>query len=165
MKTNKIKTAIYIRVASHNQQKRKSDDQEKQLRTFASSHGYTVDEKYIYREMGYSGILPVQERPQLRKVIEDARNNGFRVLMIRDISRLFRKTIPLLNFLEELNVLGVKVVTTMGGSFDMSIPQDRFVATLMTSMAEMELHQRQGSMEKVLIVNKKTNGRNSKKAN
>lgn len=145
---------IYIRVASHNRGKEKfADDQEKQLRAFASSHGYTVNDKNVYREIGLSGLLPVKERPKLKKILEEAKAGNFKALIVRDISRLFRTPTLLLNFIEDLKSLGVKVVTTTGESFDTSIPEDKFVITIMASMAETESRHRSELAKRV--INKK----------
>ncbi len=161
MKTSKTKAVIYVRVASHNEQKKKMNQQEEQVRAFALARGYTVDEKHVYRELGFSGSLPIEKRPTLQKLMDDAKKGSFRVVLIRDISRLFRHTGHMLGFLYELDQLGIRVVTTMGGSFDSGVPSDRMAITIITSMAELE----RNHIRELTIrgINKKKNGTNNKK--
>lgn len=163
MKSTKTKVAIYVRVASHNDQKKKATKQEEQLRLFASNCGYTVDEKHVYKEMGYSGLMSVDERPQLKKLVEDAESGNIKAVLIRDISRLFRDTRLLLNFLAEVDRLGIRIITMMGGYFDTSVPYDRIVITLVSSMSELESRYR--SELAIKAINKKKNGTDDKKAN
>jgi DNA invertase Pin-like site-specific DNA recombinase len=74
---------------------------------------------------------------------------------MRDISRLFRDTRLLLNFLDELDKLEIRIVTPMGGLFDTSSSYDRMTMTIMTSMATLEMRNRQESIKRAINNKKK----------
>jgi site-specific DNA recombinase len=134
-----IRAAIYIRVSTDEQVRGGYglDVQDEKLRTFIKLNDYILDEKHIYRDEGFSGTLPVEERPGMKRMMEDAKKREFDVVVAYRLDRLFRKTRLLLNVLEELDNLkiGFKSVTE---SIDTSTHTGRLVITVLGGIAEME---------------------------
>jgi site-specific DNA recombinase len=137
--TTKKRAAIYLRVSTDEQARAGYglDVQNEKLRTFVEFNDYILDEKHVYRDEGFSGTLPVEERPGLKRLMENARNHEFDVIVVYRLDRIFRKVRLLLEVLDEIQNLkvGFKSVTE---SFDTTSPTGQFLVTLLGGVAEME---------------------------
>ena len=140
------KVAIYSRVSSEEQLKNFSlDDQEDRCEKFIHSQGWKLFK--IYREEGISGFM--KERPQIIKLLTDASNGFYDILVFYRIDRLSRNQRVFLEIIDELtknNVL-VKSVTE---SFDTTTSSGRLVLSLLSGFAEFE---------RELIMERMSNGR------
>ena len=134
-----LRAAIYLRVSTDEQARGGYglDVQDEKLKTYVKLNDYTLDEQHIYRDEGYSGTLPVEERPELRRLMENAKKHEFDVLITYRLDRVFRKTRLLLEVLDDLEKLkiGFKSVTE---SIDTTTHTGKFVITLLGGVAEME---------------------------
>ena len=135
----KIRAAIYLRVSTDEQAKEGYGlvYQEEKLRAFVQSQNYQLNEECIYKDEGFSGSLPIAERPSLNKLFEDANKKKFDVVLVYRLDRFFRKTSLLLNACERLSShkVGFRSVTE---SFDTTNSNGRFMLTLLGGIAEME---------------------------
>jgi site-specific DNA recombinase len=85
------RAAIYVRVSTDNQGDNYSlPSQEKLSRGYCVEKGYTVDERFVYRET-FTGENLFQ-RPQLAKMLEDMEAGLFDVIIIYAIDRFARKS-------------------------------------------------------------------------
>lgn len=137
--TTKQRAAIYLRVSTDEQARGGYglNVQDEKLKTFVKLNDYILEDKHIYRDEGYSGTLPVEERPEMNRMIENARNHEFDVVIAYRLDRVFRKTRLLLEVLDEFEKLkiGFKSVTE---SIDTTTHTGKFVITLLGGVAEME---------------------------
>ena len=135
----KIRVAIYLRVSTDEQAKEGYClvYQEEKLRAFVQSQNYQLSEEYIYKDEGFSGSLPIAERPSLMKLFEDVDIKKFDVVLVYRLDRFFRKTRLLLEAMERLNShkVGFRSITE---SFDTTNITGRFMTTMLGAIAEME---------------------------
>ena len=71
----KLRAAIYLRVSTDEQSKDGYGIayQDEKVKSFIKSQDYLIDEKrHIYKDEGFSGTLPIEERPALRALFEAA---------------------------------------------------------------------------------------------
>ncbi|MEG4572653.1 recombinase family protein [Microcoleus sp. N3A4] len=125
-----IRAIIYCRVSTDDQN---CDRQERDLREFADRAGYEVVE--VVRETA-SGAK--NNRPERKKIMATARARKVSAVLVTEASRWSRSTIDLLGTLQELNAWGVSLVTLSGISLDLSTPQGKLMAGILSSVAEFE---------------------------
>ena len=87
------RAALYVRVSTVDQH---PETQLHDLRQFASQRGLTIVQEYV--DHGFSGIRA--RRPELDRMMEDARRHRFDVLLVWSCDRLARSTKHLLQTLE-----------------------------------------------------------------
>jgi DNA invertase Pin-like site-specific DNA recombinase len=97
-----MKTAIYARVSTKDG-RQDTENQLRQLRTFAATQGWTVVHEYVDRASGKRG-----DREQFQKMFGAASRREFDCLLFWSLDRLSREgTVKTLNHLERLNGYGV----------------------------------------------------------
>jgi len=130
------RVAIYIRVSSDEAKKEgySPQTQEEKLREFIKSNGFELNEKNVYKDLGYSG--GTDARPELQRLLRDARNKEFDILLVYRLDRFFRNLRLLLNTLEELKRLGIdfKSITE---SFDTSTLSGEVTLTALGMAADL----------------------------
>ncbi|NLJ41066.1 MAG: recombinase family protein [Clostridiales bacterium] len=129
-----MKIAIYARVSTEEQaQKHSIDAQLDLLRGYAQAREYKIYKEYT--DPGYSGTL--HQRPGYQKLIDDAIDGKFKLIIVYKIDRLFRSTRHLLNVVHELEVYGVDVCSATE-PFDTGTAVGKFTMQLFASVAELE---------------------------
>ena len=139
-KSDKTRVAIYLRVSTDEQARTGYGltYQEEKIRAFIKSQeNYVLDEKHLYKDEGYSGTLASEDRPALKKMLEDAKKGEFEVILIYKIDRLFRNTRLLLTLVNELIEDDINLRSTTE-PFDTRTPQGRWMLTMMGGNAEYE---------------------------
>lgn len=97
-----MRTAIYARVSTKDG-RQDTENQLRQLRTFADSQRWMVVHEYVDRASGKRG-----DREQFQKMFEAASRREFDCLLFWSLDRLSREgTVKTLNHLERLNGYGV----------------------------------------------------------
>ncbi|MDF2505101.1 recombinase family protein [Clostridium sp.] len=91
----------------------------------------------IYKEEGISGTIPLNEREQGKKLIEDAKNKEFDTLLVYKLDRLGRSARITLNSIYDLEGYGLKI-KSMTEPFDTSNPSGRFMITILAGVADLE---------------------------
>jgi len=89
-----------------------------------------------YKDLGVSGKNP-DRRPELARLMEDAKQRRFDVLVVWRSDRLFRSLKHMVHALEELNALGIEFVSVME-PFDTTTPQGKLVIHVVSAFAEFE---------------------------
>jgi DNA invertase Pin-like site-specific DNA recombinase len=88
-----------------------------------------------YEDRGVSGTRA--SRPELDRMLADARARRFDVLVVWKADRLFRSLVHMVATLEELGALGIDFVSCTE-SFDTSTPQGRLLFHLVSAFAQFE---------------------------
>ena len=102
------RAAIYIRCSSDEAKKEgySPKTQREKLEEFVERNGWQLDKQHIYDEdIGFSGGS--DKRPGLQRLLREARNKEFDIVVVYRLDRFFRNLRLLLNTLEELKTLGV----------------------------------------------------------
>ena len=100
---------------------------------FAQKHGHNLVR--VYADEGLSGTR-IKNRREFLHMMSDARLGMFRIVVVKDISRLSRNTVDLLQSTRELSRLGVE---THFITADMSVlGNSEFVLTIFGALAQEE---------------------------
>lgn len=104
-----------------------------QLRDIAINRGFEIVAEYSDR--GISGSRA--KRPGIDSLLRDARRGRFSVIMVAAFDRLARSTRNFLDIVDELDSLGIELISARE-AVDTSTPTGRMFVTLLGSIAELE---------------------------
>ena len=124
------RAALYVRVSTVDQH---PETQLHELRTFAAQRGLQIVEEYT--DHGFSGTRA--RRPELDRMMEDARRHRFDVLLVWSCDRLARSTKHLLQTLDELSGFGIQFLSQRE-AIDTEGPLGRAIIVIVSAMAELE---------------------------
>src|SRR5215469_10327315 len=124
--------ALYMRVSTkgHGQT---TDTQALALREYAERRGFAIVGEYA--DEGISGAR--DRRPQLDRLMADARKRRFDAVLVARFDRFARSTKHLVLALEEFSSLGIDFIS-LNESIDTSSPMGRMVFTVIAAVAELE---------------------------
>jgi putative DNA-invertase from lambdoid prophage Rac len=124
------RVAIYGRVSTGEQS---VDMQVSDPTDYAQNRGWIIVDRYL--DCGVSGSK--ESRPALNRLMNDARQRKFDVLLVWKIDRFGRSLKHLVNSLAELESVGVAFVS-LRDSLDLSSPAGRLMAHLLGAISEFE---------------------------
>jgi DNA invertase Pin-like site-specific DNA recombinase len=124
------RAALYVRVSTVDQH---PETQLHDLRQLAAQRGLQVVGEYV--DHGFSGMRA--RRPELDRMMEDARRHRFDVLMVWACDRLARSTRHLLQTLDELSGFGIQFLSQRE-AIDTEGPLGRAIIVIVSAMAELE---------------------------
>jgi DNA invertase Pin-like site-specific DNA recombinase len=110
-----------------------TDTQAIALREYAERRGFQVIDEY--RDEGISGAK--DRRPQLDRLMADARKRRFDVVIVARFDRFARSVSHLLRALEEFDHLGIDFIS-LSESIDTSTPVGKMIFTVLGAVAELE---------------------------
>lgn len=121
--------AIYARVST---EKQSNDMQLTDLRDYARRQGWAAIE-YLEKESS------VKHRPVFERMVADARQRKFSVVIVWKLDRAFRKIGQLIDVVRELDRFGIRfIATTMGIDTDNRSPMGKLILHLFGILAEFE---------------------------
>ena len=91
----------------------------------------------VYADDGVSGTVPLGDRPEGRRLLDDAAAGAFSAVLVYRLDRLARRLAVLLDAFERLDALGVAIKSATEG-FDTSTPFGRAVFQFLGVVAELE---------------------------
>ncbi len=152
-----MKTVAYCRVSTNKDEQLDSlDNQREFFLEYAKRHDY--DLLHIYADEGKSGTR-IKNRLQLQKLLEDAKDNKFELVLIKDVSRLARNTVDFLTSIRRLKSYGVKVIFV---NYDQSSSESsEFMLTLLSAIAQEE----SANISKRVKFGKRVNAKNGRVPN
>jgi len=127
-----IRAAIYARVSTINAGQGPSM-QTRELQEYCQRRGWELHDTYV--DSGYSGKK--DSRPQLNRMMQDAHERRFDVVVVWRFDRFARSVSHLLRALETFNSLGVQFVS-LSEQVDTSTPTGKMVFTVLGAVAELE---------------------------
>jgi DNA invertase Pin-like site-specific DNA recombinase len=127
-----IRAAIYARVSTVNAGQDPSM-QTRELEEYCKRRGWQVFECYV--DNGFSGKK--DSRPQLNRMMQDAHERKFDVVVVWRFDRFARSVSHLLRALETFNALGIQFVS-LSEQVDTSTPTGKMVFTVLGAVAELE---------------------------
>ena len=127
------KIAIYARISTDNLGQ-DVDRQLHEVRDYCQRMGYEIAEEYV--DEGFARTT--RNRPSLDKLIKDARQRKFHLVISDELSRFAGTPNLLLNLLEELKLWNVHLVSVKEG-IDTSNVMGELVATMLSAISKMEL--------------------------
>jgi DNA invertase Pin-like site-specific DNA recombinase len=128
-----MKTAgIYLRISTKNHGQ-SVDTQRQALLDYAQRRGFQIVNEYA--DEGISGAK--DRRPQLDRLMADARKRRFDAVLVARFDRFARSTKHLVLALEEFSSPGIDFIS-LNESIDTSTPMGRMVFTVVAAVAELE---------------------------
>jgi len=124
------KAGIYLRVSTKDQS---VDMQLNDLERYSKERGFKVFK--IYKDNGVSGSL--EQRPELSKLMDDARKRKFDTVLVWRFDRFARSTKHLVNALYEFRNLGIDFISYQE-NIDTSSPLGEAIFTIISAMATLE---------------------------
>src|SRR5918998_3255312 len=102
------RVALLLRVSSEEQRDRETIEiQDEFLRQYCELYSLRVAD--IYEDDGISGTIPLHERPEGRRLLEDAKAGKFDVLLVYKLDRLGRSLLVIVDAHDRLQAAGVSL--------------------------------------------------------
>jgi site-specific DNA recombinase len=128
--------ALYMRVSSEDQAESGTIGTQRDfLRSCAQLYHLTTMEEYV--DDGVTGTMPLGERPERRRLLQDASTGRFGCVLVYRVDRLGRSLTALLDAHTELSKEGV-TIRSATEPFDTATPIGTFLFQLLGSLAELE---------------------------
>ena len=112
------------------------DAQRASVEALAAREGLQVNEWVV--EDGISGMLPLKDRQGLQKAIELFRQNGAGLLLVAEGSRISRNPLTHLLVENQLQVLGVRILSAKGEGYGSTSATDIFSSRVLMAQRELE---------------------------
>ena len=130
------RVALYLRVSSEEQRDAGTIQTQREfLESYCQLHGLDVEETYA--DDGVSGTIPLGERPEGRRLLEDAKEGRFGAVLVYRLDRLGRALLVVVDAHDRLETLGVALVSATE-HIDTSSPSGRLHFQMLGSFAEFE---------------------------
>ena len=127
-----MNVALYARISTNNHGQ-DTDVQLGELREYCERRKWQIVGEYT--DSGISGSK--EKRPQLDKLMADARRRKFDAVIVYRYDRFARSLRHLVNALDEFNALGIQFASLHEG-VDTSTPNGRLIFGIFASIAEFE---------------------------
>jgi site-specific DNA recombinase len=128
--------ALYLRVSTDEQTDRKTIDAQLDfLRNWANLYDFPI--AGIYADDGISGTIPLHERTDGARLLQDAQAGCFGAVVVYRVDRLARSLRVLMDGHDALESAGVAIKSATE-PFDSSTPIGKFLFQLLGSMAELD---------------------------
>src|SRR5215204_7076626 len=136
LESNMGKVALYLRVSSDEQRERQTiETQQAFLEQYCRLYELEVVETYA--DDGVSGTVSLYERPEGRRLLEDARAKKFETLLVYRLDRLGRSLLVIVDAHDRLQVAGASLKSATE-PIDTSTPSGRLIFQMLASFAEYE---------------------------
>src|SRR5215210_7933427 len=130
------KLALLLRVSSEEQRDRETIEIQREfLQEYCRLYGLEVVQ--IYADDGVSGTVPLHERPEGRRLLEDAKEGKFSTLLVYRLDRLGRSLLVTVDAHDRLQAHGVALKSATE-PIDTSNPSGRLISQMLASFAEYE---------------------------
>jgi len=106
-----MNAAFYGRYSTDMQSEASIEDQYRNCTRYAEREGWEIIERY--KDEAVSGT--VKDRPGYQRMLADARNGHFKVLLLDDLSRLSRDSVETQQAMKRLRHWGVRVIAVSDG--------------------------------------------------
>jgi site-specific DNA recombinase len=130
------RVALYLRVSSEEQRERETIGLQAQ---FFSDYTrlYGLEVIHTYTDDGVSGTIPLAERPEGARLLEDAAKGEFDTLLVYKLDRLGRKLLVTVDAHDRLQQAEVSLRSATE-PIDTSTPSGRLIFQMLASFAEYE---------------------------
>lgn len=139
--------AAYIRVSTQEQKLHglSLDAQRDKLKEYANSHGLKIVE--WYEDEGVSGRKLIKNRPELQRMINDAKKKNFERIIFIKLDRFFRS---MAEYHECMKLIDPVIWTATEEKYDLSTANGRAFVHMKLTIAELEADQ---TGERIKLVN------------
>src|ERR671920_1758377 len=128
--------ALCLRVSSEEQRERETIEIQREfLQEYCRL--YSLEVVQTYADDGVSGTIPLHERPEGRRLLEDAKEGKFSTLLVYRLDRLGRSLLVTVDAHDRLQESGVALKSATE-PIDTSTPSGRLIFQMLASFAEYE---------------------------
>jgi site-specific DNA recombinase len=130
------RVVLYMRVSSEEQRDRETIEIQREfLEQYCRL--YRLEIAKLYADDGVSGTVPLYERPEGRRLLEDAREDRFTAVLVSKLDRLGRSLLVIVDAHDRLDAAGA---TMRSGRepIDTSNPSGRLIFQMLASFAEYD---------------------------
>jgi site-specific DNA recombinase len=130
------RVALYLRVSSEEQRERQTIQTQ---REFLSDYARVMDLEVVdtYSDDGVLGTIPLGERSEGKRLLEDAEAGKFDTVLVYKLDRLGRTLLVIVEAHDKLAKVGVGL-RSPHEAIDTSTPHGRFAFQTLASVAELE---------------------------
>jgi len=130
------RVALCLRVSSEEQRDRETIGiQDDFLHEYCRLYGLEI--AGVYADDGVSGTIPLHERPEGRRLLEDAEAGKFTTVLVYRLDRLGRSLLVIVDAHDRLQAAGVALKSATE-PIDTSNPSGRLIFQMLASFAEYE---------------------------
>ncbi len=131
------KIAVYARKSKVTESGKSIEIQKEKCIALACTQ-FNVDEAdiLIYEDEGKSGFYA--DRPQYRKMLHDIENNKIKAVVCYKIDRISRRTVDLLNLVQQMEQKGIAFISVSDRELDTSSRTGKIMISLLSAIAEFE---------------------------
>jgi site-specific DNA recombinase len=130
------KVALCLRVSSEEQRDRETIEIQREfLEQYCALYGLYV--AGMYADDGVSGTVPLHERPEGRRLVEDAKAGKFDTVLVYKLDRLGRSLLVIVDAHDRLQAAGVSLRSATE-PIDTSTASGRLIFQMLASFAEYE---------------------------
>src|SRR5215207_2178438 len=128
--------ALYLRVSSEEQRDRETIEIQREfLEQYCQLYG--LDAAKTYADDGVSGTIPLHERPEGRRLLQDGRKGRFTTVLVYRLDRLGRSLLVIVDAAERFEAASVSL-RSVTEPIDTSTPSGRLIFQMLASFAEYE---------------------------
>jgi site-specific DNA recombinase len=130
------RVGLYMRVSSEEQRDRETIEIQREfLKQYCQLYGLEAAETYA--DDGVSGTIPLHERPEGRRLLQDAKEGRFGAVLIYKLDRLGRTLLVIVDAHDRLQEAGV-ALRSATEPIDTSNPSGRLIFQMLASFAEYD---------------------------
>jgi site-specific DNA recombinase len=130
------RVALYLRVSSEEQRDRETIEIQREfLEQYRNL--YELEVADIYKDDGISGTIPLHERVEGKRLLDDAKAGKFATVLVYKLDRLGRSLLVIVDAHDRLQAAGVSLRSATE-PIDTSNPSGRLIFQMLASFAEYE---------------------------
>jgi site-specific DNA recombinase len=130
------RVALYLRVSSEEQRDRETIEIQREfLEQYCGL--YELEVADTYEDDGISGTIPLHERPEGRRLLQDVREGNVQMVLVYRLDRLGRSLLVIVDAHDRLQDSGVSLRSATE-PIDTSTPSGRLIFQMLASFAEYE---------------------------
>jgi site-specific DNA recombinase len=130
------RVALYLRVSSEEQRDRETIEIQREfLEQYCQLYGLEVVD--TYEDDGVSGTIPLHERPEGRRLLQDAKEGKFKAVLAKKLDRLGRTLLVIVDAHDRLQEAGI-ALRSATEPMDTSSPSGRLIFQMFASFAEYD---------------------------
>lgn len=129
--------AVYVRKSKITESSKSIEMQKERCIALAQAQfGVAAEDILVYEDEGRSGFYA--DRPQYKKMLRDIEGNKIKAVICYKIDRISRRTVDLLNLIQQMEQKGIAFVSVSDRELDTSTRTGKIMISMLSAIAEFE---------------------------